>query len=613
MAWLLTFAGVFLELPISQLLYAPSQPPVSVAIQDNLGNYHFGVGMAQAVIAVAVAFARRRGRARRLPAARAGRLAPDRSGRAWLSGSSIEHVSQGLPGRQPRARRPLARGRAGDVPRAARTVRLGQDDAAALHRRDRADERRAGSRSASALVADERIHVPPERRDLAMVFQDYALWPHLVARDNVAFALRRHGLGRAECARGATEMLERVGLGALADRYPSQLSGGEQQRVALARALVAEMGLVLCDEPLSNLDADLRERMRVEISSLDPRDRARRPSTSPTTRPRPSRSPTASACSSRAGSSSSGAPEEIYTVAGDRVRRPLHRARRRAAGARARARRRRTARVEVEPTRPRARAAAPRALASSPDPLPDDGAARDPPDRGAALRARRRRAPRRSGRSPTSPSATAATSTRSTSRARRGSTTCSRRRASGAARRSGCASSPPAACSSPPADPRALPADSERPPCGAVSRGGAGPRRPLPPHSPQLPVVGRRRECVGLLEHALALVHELAAGLDGRVGELRVPELVLDRGRERVTRSLPRLVICDVSALVGAVVLRRAGLQRRRVGLEDVGAELPDARVELLVADGQRLELPLSRSCPGANVMTSVMTRPSST
>jgi iron(III) transport system ATP-binding protein len=118
------------------------------------------------------------------------------------------------------------------------------------------------------LVADQRTHQPPERRRLAMVFQDYALWPHLIARDNVGFALRRHGLSRAECARGATEMLERVGLGALAHRYPSQLSGGEQQRVALARALVAEMGLVLCDEPLSNLDADLRERIRVEISAL---------------------------------------------------------------------------------------------------------------------------------------------------------------------------------------------------------------------------------------------------------------------------------------------------------------------------------------------------------
>ena len=117
-------------------------------------------------------------------------------------------------------------------------------------------------------VADGRAHVPPDRRDLSMVFQDYALWPHLTVRDNVAFALRRRKLSRADCRQRAIAMLERVGLGALADRYPNELSGGEQQRVALARALVADTGLILCDEPLSNLDADLRERMRVEISSL---------------------------------------------------------------------------------------------------------------------------------------------------------------------------------------------------------------------------------------------------------------------------------------------------------------------------------------------------------
>jgi len=117
-------------------------------------------------------------------------------------------------------------------------------------------------------VADGSLHVPPDRRDLSMVFQDYALWPHLTVRDNVAFALRRRRLGRAECRAQAEAMLGRVGLGALAARFPNQLSGGEQQRVALARALVADTGLILCDEPLSNLDADLRERMRVEISSL---------------------------------------------------------------------------------------------------------------------------------------------------------------------------------------------------------------------------------------------------------------------------------------------------------------------------------------------------------
>jgi iron(III) transport system ATP-binding protein len=120
----------------------------------------------------------------------------------------------------------------------------------------------------SRVVADGRSHVPPEQRDLSMVFQDYALWPHMTALDNVAFALRRRHLPRPECRARAMAMLSRVGLEEFARRYPNELSGGQQQRVALARALIADTGLILCDEPLSNLDADLRERMRVEISSL---------------------------------------------------------------------------------------------------------------------------------------------------------------------------------------------------------------------------------------------------------------------------------------------------------------------------------------------------------
>jgi iron(III) transport system ATP-binding protein len=118
------------------------------------------------------------------------------------------------------------------------------------------------------MVVGDKVHRPPEQRDLSMVFQDYALWPHLTVMDNVAFALRRRNHSRATCRTLAASMLERVGLGQLTGRYPGQLSGGEQQRVALARALVADTGLVLCDEPLSNLDADLRERMRVEIATL---------------------------------------------------------------------------------------------------------------------------------------------------------------------------------------------------------------------------------------------------------------------------------------------------------------------------------------------------------
>ncbi len=117
-------------------------------------------------------------------------------------------------------------------------------------------------------VAKDAFHIPPERRGLSMVFQDYALWPHLDAVNNVAFALRRSRVPKSEARARAAEMLDRVGLASYRGRYPSQLSGGEQQRVALARALIGGTGLLLFDEPLSNLDADLRERMRIEIASL---------------------------------------------------------------------------------------------------------------------------------------------------------------------------------------------------------------------------------------------------------------------------------------------------------------------------------------------------------
>lgn len=110
--------------------------------------------------------------------------------------------------------------------------------------------------------------VAAHARNIGLVFQTYALFPHLSVLDNVAFGLRQRGVGTAERHRKAHEMIERVGLTGLADRYPGNLSGGQRQRVALARALVIEPPLLMFDEPLSNLDAKLRVDMRVEIRRM---------------------------------------------------------------------------------------------------------------------------------------------------------------------------------------------------------------------------------------------------------------------------------------------------------------------------------------------------------
>jgi putative spermidine/putrescine transport system ATP-binding protein len=110
--------------------------------------------------------------------------------------------------------------------------------------------------------------LPPERRGFAMVFQNYALFPHMSVRGNVAFGLQMRRLPAAEIARRVESALALVRLERYADRYPAQLSGGEQQRVAIARAIATEPPLVLMDEPLSNLDAQLRLEMRTEIRRL---------------------------------------------------------------------------------------------------------------------------------------------------------------------------------------------------------------------------------------------------------------------------------------------------------------------------------------------------------
>jgi iron(III) transport system ATP-binding protein len=113
--------------------------------------------------------------------------------------------------------------------------------------------------------------VPPERREMGMVFQSYALWPHMTVFENVAFGLRVQRVPTASRRQRVEQALDLVGLTGLGNRLPSALSGGQQQRVALARSLVTEPSILLLDEPLSNLDVNLRERMRDELKDLHAR------------------------------------------------------------------------------------------------------------------------------------------------------------------------------------------------------------------------------------------------------------------------------------------------------------------------------------------------------
>jgi iron(III) transport system ATP-binding protein len=118
------------------------------------------------------------------------------------------------------------------------------------------------------LISSARHTVPPERRNMSMIFQSYALWPHMTVAENIIYGLKLRRLDRAAIARKLNAILATTQLAKFAERYPGELSGGQQQRVALARALIVEPETLLLDEPLSNLDANLREEMRFEIRRL---------------------------------------------------------------------------------------------------------------------------------------------------------------------------------------------------------------------------------------------------------------------------------------------------------------------------------------------------------
>jgi iron(III) transport system ATP-binding protein len=120
----------------------------------------------------------------------------------------------------------------------------------------------------AAMSGGDGGEVPPNERGLGVVFQDYAVWPHMSVFDNIAYPLKLAGVDKARIRERVGETIDQVNLTGMETRLPSQLSGGQQQRVALARALTAEPSLLLLDEPLCNLDAHLREEMRFEIKEL---------------------------------------------------------------------------------------------------------------------------------------------------------------------------------------------------------------------------------------------------------------------------------------------------------------------------------------------------------
>ena len=267
--WLYCFSVTLLELPISQLLYPASSPPISIAIERRLENYDFAGGTAIEVISVLGLLA-----VAALVLLGTG-CSPRADGGRW--GRRHEYAGRRRCGRASRAEQALRRGAgarrrltvdlARALPGAPGAVGVGQVDADPLPGRDRASECRVNRDRRPACRRSAHPHAPraPRPGDGLPGLRPV---PHMSVLDNVRFALRRRRISRGDSQDRAQRMLDRVGLAHKRDRYPHELSGGEQQRVALARALVGEPRLLLFDEPLSSLDASLRERLRIEIGTL---------------------------------------------------------------------------------------------------------------------------------------------------------------------------------------------------------------------------------------------------------------------------------------------------------------------------------------------------------
>ena len=136
---------------------------------------------------------------------------------------------------------------------------------------ERLDEGRILYKGTTVADPANRIFVPPHKRNMGMVFQSYAIWPHMTVMENVGYPLRLRGVGGSQLRDQVAKVLELVGMSAMIDRPAPMLSGGQQQRVAICRAVVYEPDLLLLDEPFSNLDAKLRNQMRVEVKLLQRR------------------------------------------------------------------------------------------------------------------------------------------------------------------------------------------------------------------------------------------------------------------------------------------------------------------------------------------------------